>query len=90
MLLNDTGANRVHAIVDAIQRGICEERFVKGKVAVKAVVSLGVLLVPGSRTTHDLTALLAQADALMYESKRSGTGQPRFLSLSAVGAAELA
>jgi GGDEF domain-containing protein len=44
-------------------------------VAVNRTVSVGALYMPGSRTTYDIAALLKQADMLMYEAKRSGSGQ---------------
>ncbi|UCG17153.1 MAG: GGDEF domain-containing protein [Phycisphaerales bacterium] len=75
LVLSDIEKARVCAVVDAIMRSVRDEPFVKGKVAVKKTVSVGALYMPGSRTAYDITALLKQADMLMYEAKRSGPGK---------------
>ncbi len=88
LVLTDVPANRALMIVDAIMRGIREEPFVKGKVAVTRTLSVGVLCVPGSRCVYDFEALLSQADALMYRAKRSGPGQLRMGSWKSSPATE--
>lgn len=83
IILNDIQESAVRATADAITRAIREEPFVKGKVAEAKTISLGVLRVPGSRTAYDMMALVEEADAAMYQAKRSGGGQVRFRLFSA-------
>jgi len=90
ILLQDIQADRARALVEPVVRSIREEPFAKGKVAVTKTISVGALWVPGSHATHDIDALLAAADTLMYQAKRSGPGQIRIKSWKGQGVADAA
>jgi diguanylate cyclase (GGDEF)-like protein len=77
VILNDVPEGQVRAITEALIRSVRDEPFVKGKAAVTKTISIGGLCVPGTHATHDVQALLDEADNLMYEAKRSGRKQAR-------------
>lgn len=77
ILVSEIQQERAQAIIRAIAHSIRDQQFIKGKVAATATISIGALWVPGSRASYDLTALLAEADTLMYRAKRSGAGEIR-------------
>ncbi len=78
LLLNDITPDRAQSVCEAIMRSIREEAFVKGKVAETITMSMGVLSATGQGVTHDIEALLNEADVVMYRAKRSGPGQVRY------------
>jgi diguanylate cyclase (GGDEF)-like protein len=83
IFLADSTAEQVRELVASFIRCVAEEPFVKGKTAVGIQISVGVLVVPPTRTIHKIESLLEQADQLMCRSKRSGKGQACFSELQA-------
>jgi diguanylate cyclase (GGDEF)-like protein/PAS domain S-box-containing protein len=67
-----SGPGDVDALADRIRTAICAETSIGGH-PVQLAASIGVTW-SGSGLTSD--ALIAQADAAMYESKRDGRGRP--------------